>query len=610
MAGGVRGSTPGLVRVFVWLRWRTFQNSLGRRRRGRWQRLGAWAEVVGKILLWGVVGSAALGLAFGALFVPWALQPERDPAPQGIVLLALRIGLAVFVGMLLVIPAFQGFSGVSFARTRLLLLPIRRSLLHALEVAAHLPDLWLVLVVPSLLAMGVAALFVVGAGGLAVLGAALLFAVSLAILSSIATFGVELLFRNRRRAEAAAVVLMAVWITAAMLPGLLESRREAGERGSGGAVEEMTAEDGTPEEPAPTGEPVQEEGAGDGDTEGEEALAVFSRFPALLQVLPSEAFARTVFLAARGRSAAAWAPVAVLALVAVALYALSYAVWSRLQAEPGVGASLRRSGELPRPPRLPGLSPAAAAVAWSQLRSLLRTLAGRIGLFLTPVVTLFLALMLRAELPAGLSGDEGLRAALPGVGVLLLVGAVALSLFSIQNLALNQFAVDGPGFTLSRLTPVADRDLVMGKAAGGGLLAGVFALLGSGVVVPLEPEALPFWPAALLAGASAYLFLAPLYAWLSMLLPKAVDLGRLGKGTQPNQVAALLGMFGTPLALGPPLVLGGAVFAATGSATRVTLALLLWTAATGVAARFLLRAVADALPAREESVHLALLEGV
>ncbi|HEX6199713.1 MAG TPA: hypothetical protein VF150_05565 [Thermoanaerobaculia bacterium] len=604
----MKGEARGLVPAFAWLRWRILLNGLRRRRRGRWQRLGAWADLVGKIVLWGMAGSGALGLGVAALFVPWALQPERSTEAQAAVLLVLRGGLAVFTLTILVIPAFQGFSGGSFARTRLLLLPVRHRLLHALETAAHLADPWLLMAVPALLAAGVAAVVVAGAGGLVVLAAGVVFALLLAVLSSIAGFGIELLLRNRRRAETAAVVLMVVWITAVMVPGLLDSRREAQRRADLGTEEGAGEVAGEAEPPAAT----REAGEGEAADEGEEdrpALAVLSTFPAALQVVPSEAYARAVFLAVRGRPAAALVPLALLALLAVALHALSHAVWRRLQAEPAVAGGRRGTGALPRPPRVPGLSPAAAAVAWAQLRGLLRTLVGRLGLFLVPVVTLFLTFTLRARLPGGFGGEEGLRGAIPGAGALLVVGATVFALLSVQTFTVNQFAVDGAGFSLARLAPVERRDLVLGKAVAGGLLAGAFALLGTGVVLPLEPDALPFWPAALLAGASAYLLLAPFYAWVSMVLPKAVDLGRLGKASQPNQVAGLLGVLAIPFAFLPAIVLGGTVFATTRSAAAVTLALALWVAATAVAARLLLRVAADALAAREESIYLALLEG-
>lgn len=579
----------GLLRAFVWLRWRALANSLARRRRSSANRLMAWAEVAGQLMLWGMAASGGLALGAAALFVPWALQEGREAGVRLAALLALRGGLAVFTLTILVIPAFQGLSGGSFGRARLLLLPIRRRVLHALELAAHLADPWLLLVVPALLLIGVAALGVAGLGGLAALAAGGLLALALAALTATASFGIELLLRNRRRAEALAVVLMLVWISVAMAPGMLQNGEEAG----------ATADR---EEPMVAAEAEGETGGSD------RALEVASLFPWFLQALPSESYTRAVFLAATGRPGAALLPLAVLALTALALYALSHAVWRRLLAEPAVSGGRTGVRELPRPPRLPGLSPGAAVVAWVQVRSFLRTLAGRLGLVITPVVTLFLLLMLRADLGAAPAAESGLRAALPGMPVLFAFGAVVMGLLSIQAFVINQFAVDGPGFSLSRLAPVSRWDLVAGKAAAGGLLAGLFIVLATGVVVSLEPEALPFWPVVLLAGASAYLLLTPFYAWLSMRLPKAVDLSRLGKAAQPNQLAGLLGMLGTVLGLLPALVLAGTVFLATRSLAAVTAALVVWTVVTAVSARLLLRAAARALAGREEAIYLAILE--
>ncbi|HUP42537.1 MAG TPA: hypothetical protein VM599_04940 [Thermoanaerobaculia bacterium] len=596
--------SEGLLRAFVWLRWRALANSLARRRRSSANRLMAWAEAAGQVLLWGMAVSGALGLGVAALFVPWALQEGREAGVRLAGLLALRGGLAVFTLTILVIPAFQGLSGGSFGRTRLLLLPIRHRALHALELAAHLGDPWVLLVIPGLLAVGLATTVVAGLGGLVVLAAGALLAAALAALSATASFGIELLLRNRRRAEALAVVFMVVWISVAMVPGMLQSRKEAGEVQAVAAE----AEDGAPRtEHRGPGEPAQATGGG-GAGEAE-ALRAPSRFPALLQVLPSESYSRAVVLAAAGLPGAALLPAAALAVTTLVLYALSHTVWRRLLAEPGVSGGRTGARELPRPPRFPGLSPGAAAVAWAQLRGLLRTMVGRLGLLVAPVVTLFLVLMLRAELPAIPAAEGGLRAALPGVPVLFAFGAVAMGLLSIQAFVLNQFAVDGPGFSLTRLAPLDRGDLVVGKAAAGGVLAAVFIVLTTGVVVSLEPEALPFWPAVLLSGASTYLLLAPFHAWVSMHLPKAVDLARLGKASQPNQLAGLLGMLCAVFGLVPALLLGGGVFLATGSAAAVTAALAVWTGATAVAAHHLLRAAAWALAGREESIYLAILEG-
>jgi hypothetical protein len=586
----------GLLRAFVWLRWRALANSLARRRRSSANRLMAWAEVAGQVLLWGMAASGGLALGAAAVIVPWALQEGRETGLRAGTLFALRGGLAVFTLTILVIPAFRGLSGGSFGRTRLLLLPIRGRVLHALELAAHLADPWLLLVIPGLLAVGLATTVVAGLGGLVVLAAGALLALALAALAAAASFGIELLLRNRRRAEALAVVFLVLWIVVAMVPGMLQSREEARER----AEPEQRAS-----EPAPGSE---ETAGGPRDGAGpDRALEVASRFPWFLQVLPSESYTRAVFLAATGRPGSALVPLAALALTTFALYALSHAVWRRLLAEPAVSGGRTGLRELPRPPRLPGLSPGAAVVAWAQLRGLFRTMAGRLGLVITPVVTLFMMLTLRVQLPALPAGRGGLLGALPGLPVLLAFGAVGMGLLAVQAFAVNQFAVDGPGFSLGRLAPLDRRDLVVGKAAAGGLLAAANILLATGVVVSLEPVALPFWPAVLLTGASTYLLLAPFHAWLSMVLPKAVDLSRLGKASQPNQLAALIGIVLAVLGMVPALVVGGVAFLLTGSVAAVTAALAVWTAVAALAARFLLGAAARVLAGREEAIYLAIV---
>ncbi|HUP41863.1 MAG TPA: hypothetical protein VM599_01495, partial [Thermoanaerobaculia bacterium] len=219
----------GLLRAFVWLRWRALANSLARRRRSSANRLMAWAEVAGQVLLGGMAVSGALALGVAALFVPWALQEGREAGVRLAGLLALRGGLAVFTLTILVIPAFQGLSGGTFGRARLLLLPIRHRVLHALELAAHLADPWVLLAIPGLLAVGLATTVVAGLGGVVVLAAGALLARTRAALSATAAFGIELLLRHRRRAEALAVVFMVIWISVAMLPAMIQSREDGGE---------------------------------------------------------------------------------------------------------------------------------------------------------------------------------------------------------------------------------------------------------------------------------------------------------------------------------------------------------------------------------------------
>lgn len=609
MAGSVSdGGAPGglpLLRAFVWLRWRVLVNSLSRRRRSGWQRVGAVADVAGKVLLWSMAGGGSLVLAVAAALLPWGLArgsgPEAPPEgpPAAAILLIVRILLGGFTVLLLVVPAFQGLTRGSLGRTRLQLLPIRARALHALEVAAHLGDPWLLMIVPALAAVAVGTLFVAGPGVLAVLLAGALFVLAMAALSATASFGVELALRDRRRAEALGLVLMLVWISVAMMPSFLQSRERAREAARG----EQTTE-------APAGEPSSaEERAAEEAAKRqrrEEAIARFGGFPAPLQVFPSEAYCKALSLAVGGRPAAALMPVGVLALLSFVLLALSRNLWRRLQASPASSSGRVGGRELPRPPRLPGLGAAASAVAWGQLRGLLRTLVGRLNLVLGPVVVLFLALMMRSDLARFAFGEGLLGPAWTGVA--LAVGGSALALVSLQSFAFNQYAIDGPGFSLEILGPLPRRELVLGKWAAGAVLALSLTLLTTGVIVSLEPAALPFWPAIVLAALGAYALLAPLSSWVSMLLPKAVDLGRLGREAQPNQLAALIGTLATPILLLPAIAVGATTFAATGSVLVLTAAEAAWTAVSVVVARVLLTPVTATLAHREEAIHLALLE--
>lgn len=603
-AGGVR-----LLRTFVWLRWRVLVNGLTARRRSAWQRLGRIGELVARgILLLGILGTA-IALAVLGGFLPWMLErasaelTESGFTRADALLLAVRFCLGLFVLLVLLVPAIQGLSGGGLPRTRLLLSPIRRRTLHAMEVGAHLGDPWLLAIVPALLTVGVAAVAVAGMGGLVVLAAGALFVLAIAMLSASVTFGVTLLLRDRRRAEAMALALMLLWTTVALLPSWLQHNREErlAERE---AVVESPAEETA--EPAIDPEPALDRERAARDARRERRLLALLDPPAVLQLVPSEAYARALGLAVLGRPVAALVPTGVLAATTLVLFGLSRLLWGRLLGSPAASGGRRGATELPRPPRVPGLSDAASVVAWGQLRGLSRTLAGRLALLVAPMMTLILASMLGGDLADMAPGGRPLGTT--ASAAILGAGAIGLSILSVQNLLVNLFAVDGPGFTLSALSPISGRDHVVGKWVAIGALTAGLVVLTTGMVIALAPEAVRFWPALLLGGLGVYCVLAPVGGWLSLLLPKAVDLGRLGKAAQPNQLAVLIGMATSVVVLALPLSGGFLVYALTRSALAVTVAEALWLLAALVLARLLLGPLARTLGERREAVFLALHE--
>jgi hypothetical protein len=137
-----------LLRAFVWLRWRVMANSLSARRRSTWQRVGAVAEVIGRALVGLLVLGLSLGgVAFGLLLPTLLVRMSAEVTESGFteadaLLLGVRIVLAFFLLMILLVPAIQGLSGSGLPRPRLLLLPIPLRTLHALETAAPTSILW------------------------------------------------------------------------------------------------------------------------------------------------------------------------------------------------------------------------------------------------------------------------------------------------------------------------------------------------------------------------------------------------------------------------------------------------------------------------------------
>jgi hypothetical protein len=145
-----------------------------------------------------------------------------------------------------------------------------------------------------------------------------------------------------------------------------------------------------------------------------------------------------------------------LALIALALAGISRWAFGRLlDAPPDRRAGAARSAAARG---FFGLSPAAAAIAWTTFRLAARSLRGRVILFTSPIPVLMLAILWKRTLVE--SGWGAL------VGVLVLGIGSTLTLFSLQSILSNQFAVDRAGLTLTFLSPASSREIVLGKAAG------------------------------------------------------------------------------------------------------------------------------------------------
>jgi hypothetical protein len=564
-------TTPTLLAAFAALRWRMVVNRLrgGSRRDAmeRASRAAAW--IVPLLALATVVGSAA-GLSAVAAGGGWMAAAGRmDPAVLGAAIRAVTIALFGIVLLLAFGPAHAEVAG----HRRLLLLPIPNGTLHLLDVAVRLADPWIAAAVPALilLPLGLLAGGRIDSAVLALAGGASL-ALILALSGAVVSCLFGLLLRTRRAGEVFTLVFVLALSTFSLVPTLVSDDLERWLRRSderrldvGGTIAEVDAS-----------------------------------LPAWTRVLPSELYGRSIWLGLSGRAGEAIGSVALLAAEAAVLFAASAALHRRLLASVVLGsqgrsaAGGRRTGM-----RLPGLSPAASAIARAQARTALRSVRGRLVVLLPGPLLLFFATISRVapdDAPGG--------ALLSTHGHVLLGAGLVFGLYAMLAFVANQFASDRAGLTLQLLAPIADRDLVTGKLVGCGVVYAVLLLICLGCALLAAPGGSPLvWTSVVLGGAASYLLLAPAGAVLSALFPVASDLARTGSGGNPHGLSLVVGTMLVVLFSAPPWF----ILDAHHRAGRPDLALLhggLWAAGAALVSIALIGPIARVVGARRENLGL------
>jgi hypothetical protein len=560
-----------LLVVFVWQRWRAFVHGLGGRRRGGVARVTAWLELAASLLLAAITVVGSLLLAWGAWIAGRSLAGGDT---GGVAVAALRVAAAVVTVVLAFLSLLSGGRASAAGWTRMLVLPVSRAELHALALLSGFADPWLLATVLPLATLAVA-LAPVGLAAmlLATAAGALLFTV-IGLLGAWLSFLVQLLFRDRRRAELVVLAGFLTMMAFSIVPQLVEPRGSHERRGrlhaSAVASTERAATKDSPEPPG------------------------------WLVLIPSEAFAGAVAAPAGGRALAAVPPLVALATEAALLYVLSRTAWRRLVETPATGSQRRRRLALPRlaaPASL--LGHPACAVARAQVAVTLRTILGRIA-----VVTPVLMVVTTAAVSDATRGPFARLAPLLGATAVLALGP--LSMFVFHNILLNQFGVDGAGLSLQLLSPIDERALIVGKALGGAALTAVAlapAMVAAAIFHPGTPVLL--WPATVVAATAAYLLFAPAALMLSLLFPKAVDLGHLGSKGKPHAAAGLGGFVVVAIVLACVQLLAFVGLRVGGPAGALVAESMLAVLAAAVSLPALVL-VARALPARREGVLLAI----
>ena len=543
------------IRAFMWMRWRVSRNAFKTRQRDSLEQISRALGALAPIFMLLLLVPTVLFLALGSLFVGFKMGRAGTVLIwQSVAFVGIRLGLVVATIVVLIAPMVRSSRGTGSEMTRLLLLPIRRGLLHAAEVLGALSDPWLAVMFPALILfpIGIAIGGSLIGGAISLLGV-VLFITIMMLAVSLASFFIALIFRKRKRAERFTAVLIVALSMSGLIFGFAsESWENTIERG-------REANDSTTEEAA----------------EQDPGLLISQhvdrRIPAIAGLLPSEAFARIVDAGIDGRGAEVGLHFVVLLSWTATLYAASRWTYSRLLETPEAGDASGKIGAGYHTRSLPGVSPAVAAVALATMRLALRTVRGKTAVYLNFVLTAMIYVLLMRQLndvalPTGLSF---------GLGIGFAGGF--FTLISLQPIMANLFAIDSNGLTLQLLSPLSTADILRGKVIGSALLVAISTALCFGIGLVLNPSGSPIlWFAALVILTSMFLIFAPIAVLVSVVFPKAADLSRMGKDGNPQPIAGFVAFLAVPLLLIPPGLLAAATLLVARSVLLTASAALFW----------------------------------
>jgi hypothetical protein len=451
---------------------------------------------------------------------------------------------------------------------RLLLLPIPRGVLYLGHAVGALTDPWVLLAAAIVigLPLGLAA---GGSLGTAIVAAAagLLLIAALAGMALAVSSAAHLIVRDRRRGEWLALLVVVVLPMIGMMPALMGGRRH-----------------NTPGQP---GEPQEER-----------RTSAIER--QVFAAIPSELYVRTVRPTPDAGPGSTATALVALTGIGAALHLVAFAAFVHVLGSTATTGQRRVGGGAAKRWRLPGVSRGTSAIAINQIRLALRTPRGRATL-LSPIVVfgMFAVMTLRSGgasdfAPLGLRGGLGLA-----------TFSSFVSLLAILPLAMNQFAIDRAGLTLTLLAPVDTTTLLRGKAVGNAVIALMPGAVCFGAAALLLPGGDPaLWVCIPLTALAAYLLAAPVAAILSAIFPRAVDLNSIGRGSNAHGAAGLLGMLTFVAAAAPGTVLALLVAQGLRRPILAPLAIAVWILVALAISLVLFKLAADIFDRRRENLGL------
>lgn len=563
--------------AFLWLRWRLFANQMTR------------GGVLSQVLLGSAgvaVALAALAILIGSFLLGLLALPHASP----LVLLLIWDGLALWflfnwsVGLITELQRSEALSLDKFLH-----LPVSLFGAFALNYVSSLACVTMLLILPAMFGLLIGTAFGAGPMFLFVLPAALAFLFMVTALSYQFQGWLASLMVNKRRRRTIVVIVSLIFVLIVQLPNLInlfqpwqaldsqhkDASAKRAELGQALKDKKISAEEYH-------------------KALNETRRAEEERTQGTLEAWKEEAWLANMAIPLGWL---AWGAAAALegnplpALLAACAYGL-VGVWSlrrayrttlrmytgQFTAAKPAAASAGQPAVAPPPvdrhaaafleKKLPLVSEQAAAIALAGLRSLLRAPEVKL-LLLSPIIII---VVLGGMFLRGVDAPEPIRP-------LAAFGAMAAILFSISQLAANQFGYDRAGFRIFVLSPIPRREILLGKNLA---LAPLLVVLACPVLAAAafafhlrfdQVLALPFQFTAM------FLIYAMAANLLSILAPMPVAAGSL-KPLTPKVVPMLLHMvfvFAMPIALAPVLLPWGieAGLEALGWSTPIPLAFIL-----------------------------------
>ncbi len=491
--------------ALLWLHGRMTWNQLTHaRRRGALEGVSRILEVVAPVFLGILFMPAFLGAMAAGFAGGWYLtRPGDSPHWVGMVCLVVYTGTLFWLPMRLALrPEGEG----QLARSEFLRLqPIPRSLLHHLELVQNAVDPILLLLLAATLALPLGSIL----GGRPVLAlwaftVGLVFWFGLLSGATLLSLARQLVFRDRRRQEWLALLGFLCLLVFSLIPQLLPRHSKV-------ITETKPVGPSRASQPSP-----------------------WRNIPPWFHYLPSGLAAQALQAGATGSYGQAVLPAGSLLLGSLLLYGLSRPAYRRLLEQPAGSRSSVGPKEKSRDFTIPLLSPTVTGLAWTHLRTYLRTVIGKIAVVNPLICGVLFSLPTSSFAKAPFAGLSGT----------LLMTSFA-SLVSLSAFAANQFAVVGRGLLLEFLQPVTCKDLVRGRLLAIFLMNAFSAGLGFFFLMVTNRQGpVLVIPTVYLIVLGSACCLAPLDILLSAVFPRYVVLNSMGRAAAAHWVPNLVHSFG------------------------------------------------------------------